>query len=81
MMKKLLMMAVGFVGPMVLGSMAVAVPSIVFLLAGFFLTFTGVFLLIDAVLGLAAMMSVALFGIALGHSATTTLVQGLLVGL
>jgi hypothetical protein len=57
------------------------VPGIIFLLAGFFLTFVGPFLLIDAILGLAAMMSVALFGIALGHSPTTSLLQGLLVGL
>ncbi len=79
-MKKLMLM-VGLSIPLVLGNLAVLVPSIIFLLAGFFLTFGGPFLLIDAILGLAAMMSVILFGIALGHSPTTSLVQGLLVGL
>jgi fatty acid desaturase len=79
-MKKLMLM-VGLSIPLVLGNLAVLVPSIIFLLAGFFLTFVGPFLLIDAILGLAAMMSVILFGIALGHSPTTSLVQGLLVGL
>ncbi len=80
-MKKLLMAAVGLGLPMMLGGVAVMVPGIIFLLAGFFLTFLGPFLLIDAILGLAAMMSVVLFGIALGHSATTSLLQGLFVGL
>jgi hypothetical protein len=79
-MKKLMLM-VGLSIPLVLGNLAVLVPSIIFLLAGFFLTFGGPFLLIDAILGLAAMMSVILFGIALGHSATTSLLQGLFVGL
>ncbi len=79
-MKKLMLM-VGLSIPLVLGNLAVLVPSIIFLLAGFFLTFGGLFLLIDAILGLAAMMSVILFGIALGHSPTTSLLQGLFVGL
>ncbi len=79
-MKKL-MLLVGLGVPMVLGNLAVVVPGIIFLLAGFFLTFIGPFLLIDAILGLAAMMSVMLFGIALGHSPTTSLLQGLFVGL
>ncbi len=79
-MKKLMMLGVLSV-PMLLGQMAVVVPGIIFLLAGFFLTFMGPFLLIDAILGMAALFSVALFGIALGHSPTTSLMQGLLVGL
>lgn len=79
-MKKL-MLLVGLSIPMVLGNLAVVVPGIIFLLAGFFLTFVSPFLLIDAILGLAAMMSVVLFGIALGHSPTTSLLQGLFVGL
>lgn len=78
---KRLMLLVGLSVPMVLGNLAVVVPGIIFLLAGFFLTFVGPFLLIDAILGLAAMMSVVLFGIALGHSPTTSLLQGLFVGL
>jgi len=78
---KRLMLIVGLSIPMVLGNLVFVMPSIIFLLAGFFLTFVGPFLLIDAILGLAAMMSVALFGIALGHSPTTSLLQGLLVGL
>jgi uncharacterized membrane protein len=79
-MKKL-MLLVGLSIPMVLGNLAVVVPGIIFLLAGFFLTFVGPFLLIDAILGFAAMMSVVLFGVALGHSPTTSLLQGLFVGL
>ncbi|MCS6817246.1 MAG: hypothetical protein NZ746_07690 [Blastocatellia bacterium] len=80
-MKKLLIAAAGFAMPLAMGVLGVGVPGIVFLLAGFFLTFMGPFLLIDAILGLAAMMSVVLFGIALGHNATNSLIQGLLVGL
>ncbi len=78
---KRLMLMVGLGIPLVLGNLAVLVPGIIFLLAGFFLTFVGPFLLIDAILGLAAMMSVALTGIAFGMNPTNALLQGLLVGL
>jgi len=77
-MKKLGALTIALVVPAL--STVVVVPSVVFLVATLFFPLP-FFLFEDLILGMAALFTVTLFGVAFGHNVTTSLLQGFLVGM